>query len=60
MNQFNKFLAIMAFYIILSYIVSPLIFYYVFNKTLLSAGNGFMFGSVVSILLWQFYGSKQL
>ena len=50
----------MLFYIVLSYLIMPLVFYYAFGKTLLSAGNGFVAGSIVSILLWYFYGSKMI
>jgi hypothetical protein len=50
----------MLFYIVLSYLIMPLVFYYAFGKTLLSAGNGFVAGSIASILLWYFYGSKMI
>ena len=57
MNEaFQKFLSIMGFYILLSYLVFPLGFYYFVEKTLLSAGNGFALGSVISIALWYSYG----
>ena len=52
-ENFKLFLSIMAFYIILSYIVGPLFFYYMVEKSLLSAGNGFIVGSIVSIILWK-------
>ena len=52
------FTRIMLFYIFLSYLLMPIIFYYSFGKNLISAGNGFVFGSVVSIILWYTYGSK--
>ena len=56
--DFTLFAQIMVFYVFLSYVLGPVVFYYAFGKTLKSAGNGFMVGSVVSILLWHFYGSK--
>jgi hypothetical protein len=37
-----------------------LFFYYFFGKTFISAGNGFIVGSVASIVLWHFYGSKMV
>ena len=46
------FVGVMAFYAVLSYIVGPLGFYYFVDKTLMSAGNGFVVGSIVSVLLW--------
>ena len=56
--KLKTFLGIMIFYIVLSYIIFPLIFYYLAGKTLLSAGNGFIVGSIISIMLWYFYGKK--
>lgn len=58
--NFNQFLMIMLFYILLSYIVGPAVFYYFVNKTLVSAGNGFVAGSVLSIILWYTYGSTMV
>ena len=60
MDNFSIFLGIMTFYILLSYVVFPIIFYYSMGKTLKSAGNGFVVGSMISILLWYFYGSKMI
>jgi hypothetical protein len=54
------FIRIMLFYIVLTYLVFPVIFYYTMGKTKKVAGLGFMIGSVVSMLLWQFYGSKMV
>jgi len=51
-SKFQAFLGIMNFYMILSYIIFPLGFYYFVEKSLTSAGNGFIFGSLVSIVLW--------
>jgi hypothetical protein len=53
-------MGIMAFYIVLSYLIGPIIFYYAFGKTLKSAGNGFIAGSLVSVVLWHFAGSKMV
>jgi hypothetical protein len=52
MKGLTPFLGVMAFYAVLSYIVGPLGFYYFVDKTLMSAGNGFVVGSIVSVLLW--------
>lgn len=52
------FIRIMIFYIVLSYLIMPTVFYYVFGKNLTSAGNGFVVGSIFSIVLWYIYGSK--
>ncbi len=48
----------MLFYAILSYIVFPIGFYYLVNKSAKSAGNGFVAGSLVSIALWFIVGKK--
>ena len=62
MAAFNmtKFLSIMFFYMILSYIIAPVIFYFLFGKTALAAGRGFVVGSIISILLWHFVGYKMV
>ena len=57
---FKKFLMIMAFYVLLSYVLFPLAFYYLVNKSLVSAGNGFVVGSVLSVILWYTYGSHMI
>lgn len=55
-SNFMKYVQIMVFYVLLSYILFPLIGYFMFGKTLQSAGNGFAIGSIISILLWYVYG----
>lgn len=57
-SKFQTFIGIMAFYIVLSYLIFPLAFYYLVDKSLSSAGNGFIMGSIVSIILWSTYGKK--
>jgi hypothetical protein len=52
------FIGIMAFYALLAYVVFPVGFYYLIEKTLASAGNGFIVGSVVSVILWLFVGKN--
>lgn len=59
-GSFQTFLTIMLFYILLSYVIGPMFFYYFVNKSLLSAGNGFAVGSILSIVLWYTYGSKMI
>ena len=59
-KNLKTFTGIMIFYIILSYIIFPLAFYYLAGKTLSSAGNGFVVGSIVSILLWYNFGKKMI
>lgn len=56
--DFTLFVKIMIFYVFLSYVLGPIVFYYAFGKTIKSAGNGFMVGSVISIILWHFFGSR--
>jgi hypothetical protein len=59
-KQFQTFMGIMAFYIVLTYIIFPLGFYYLAGKTLASAGNGFVVGSIVSVILWYNFGKKMI
>jgi len=59
-TKFNTFLYIMAVYIFISYILGPIAFYYLIDKSLLSAGNGFIAGSILSIILWLVVGSKMV
>ena len=52
----TKYTGVMVFYVVLTYIIFPAIAYFLFGKTLEAAGNGFIVGSVVSVVLWKFYG----
>lgn len=58
MANFQLFLSVMFFYAILTFLIGPVIGYYVGGKTLDSAGNGFIVGSVLSIMLWLVVGKK--
>jgi hypothetical protein len=59
-KKLQLFASIMGFYILLSYVVFPLGFYYLVEKSLESAGNGFVLGSLISVTLWYFYGRKMV
>jgi hypothetical protein len=59
-SKMSAFLGIMGFYILLSYLIGPVVFYYMFGKTLKAAGNGFVVGSVASIVLWYAVGSARV
>lgn len=59
-KNMQMYLVIMSFYILLSYILMPALFYYFYDKTLQTAGRGFIVGSVLSVLLWHFYGRKMI
>jgi len=59
MNKFNMFVAIMAFYAFVTFILFPYLFYSRKN-TLESAGNGFVAGSVLSIVLWFMIGRSMI
>lgn len=52
----TKYTGVMAFYAVLTYLLFPVIAYFLFGKTLEAAGNGFIVGSVVSVVLWKVYG----
>lgn len=54
------FIKIMLFYVVLSYVVVPVIFYYAFGRSLARAGDGSVVGSILSIILWYTYGSKMV
>ena len=54
----TKFAYVMVFYIILSYIIGPIIGYYTLGKTSSAAGHGFVVGSIISIGLWYTVGYK--
>ena len=58
MADFSNFYKVLAFYALLSYIITPVIFYFFFGKTIMAAGNGFVVGSIASIMLWFFAGKK--
>ncbi len=59
-DKFLLFHSIMAFYVILSHFIGPLAFYYFVDRSLVSAGNGFIAGSLLSIALWITVGSKMV
>ena len=56
----SKFAQIMLFYILLTFFIMPLLFYFFIKKSDASAGNGFVVGSILSLMLWFFYGSKMV
>ena len=58
MASLQMFIGTMLFYVLLSYVVMPIIFYYYVEKTLLSAGNGFVAGSLLSVVLWYTFRSQ--
>jgi len=56
----NKFLQVMFFYLLLSFIIGPLIGFYTLGKTAVAAGNGWVAGSVLSIIFWYAAGRKMV
>jgi len=52
----KKLSMVMVFYMILSYIIGPIIGYYLIGKNVASIGNGLIIGSITSIILWYTYG----
>lgn len=52
----TKYTGVMAFYAVLTYLLFPVIAYFLFGKTLEAAGNGFIVGSIVSVVLWRVVG----
>lgn len=59
-SKLQTFASIMLFYAILAFIIGPLIFYYFAGRSLEMAGNGFVAGSIASILLWYTFGKKMI
>jgi len=57
-SNVTRYLQIMVFYVLISYIIFPLTGYFMFGKSLQSAGHGFVLGSIISIILWYSYGRK--
>ena len=47
---------VMVFYMILSYVVGPMIAYYLAGKNVDSIGTGLVIGSILSIMIWYKYG----
>ena len=56
--KLQMFVGIMAFYAVIAYVVFPVGFYYFVEKSLTSAGNGFVVGSVVAVILWFVVGKN--
>jgi len=56
MSKVNTFVGVMAFYAALAFVVFPVVSYYAFNKSLVRAGDGFVLGSLLSIVLWFSFG----
>ena len=52
----TKYAGVMAFYAALTYLIFPALAYFLFGKTLDAAGNGFIVGSIISVVLWRMVG----
>jgi hypothetical protein len=52
----SRFVQIMLFYVVLSYLVFPVGAYYIFGHNLQIAGMGYVVGSLISVVLWLTYG----
>ena len=59
-KSLTTFASIMFFYAILACFLGPLLFYFLWKKSLKTAGYGFIAGSILSILLWLTYGKKMV
>ena len=60
MSKLNTLASILLFYAIVACVVGPLLFYFVWKKSLQTAGDGFVAGSLVSIVLWVMYGRNMV
>jgi len=56
MSKHATFVGIMVFYAALTYLIFPLVCYYAFQRSLESAGYGFVAGSIFSLFLWFAFG----
>jgi hypothetical protein len=59
-KSLTTFASIMLFYAVLACVIGPVLFYFLWKKSLNTAGNGFIAGSILSILLWLTYGKKMV
>lgn len=59
-KSLQLFCYIMLFYAILSCVLGPLLFYFFGKKSFKTAGYGFIAGSILSIILWIFFGEKMV
>jgi len=59
-KKLQTFIGIMVFYAVLACAIFPLGFYYLVDKSLLGAGNGFVLGSLASIALWLGFGKNMI
>lgn len=57
-EKMKTYIMIMFVYMLITYILGPVLYYTFVDKTLVGAGKGFLIGSVLSIILWLVYGSK--
>ena len=58
--KFTMFLQIMLFYILLSYVIMPTAFYFYYGKSLAAAGNGYVVGSLLSLIMWYAAGKNMV
>ena len=59
-KSLTTFASIMLFYAILACVLGPVLFYFLWKKSLQTAGYGFIVGSILSIFLWLNYGKKMV
>ena len=60
-STLSIFSKIMFFYIIITYCVFPVAFYYLGNKkSFIHAGYGFVLGSIISVILWILVGQQKI
>lgn len=50
----QQFLAVMAFYAVITFVVGPIVGGYLYGRR--GVGNGYLVGGVISLVLWHFYG----
>ena len=56
----TAFLQIMAFYFALAFIIFPVIAFFTFGKNSRSIGDGWVAGSIISIILWFAVGRNMI
>ena len=55
--QSPKLMMVFSFYSILTFVIFPYIFY-TMERNMEGIGKGYVVGSLVSIIMWHFFGKK--
>jgi hypothetical protein len=59
-HKAERYVFVMGFYTVLTFTIFPMIFYFLIEETLVSAGNGFVVGALLSVILWFAHGKDMV